>query len=101
MSSTGSSRTARLLGLIVAGIGLAHFIDPRSFMVMTRVAFPRNTQTYVYVNGGLETAIGLLLSRAHTRGAGVVALIAYGVYLAGNATRTLARRARFTSRRQA
>ncbi|GAS95634.1 membrane protein [Mycolicibacterium canariasense] len=67
MGSTGSSRTARLMGLIGAGVGLAHFVDPRSFMAITGVAFPRNTQTYVYVNGGLETVIGLLFSRAQTR----------------------------------
>lgn len=91
---TANARSARLAGLLAAGVGLAHFIEPRSFGPITRIAFPHHTRTYVYINGGLETAIGLLISRPKTREAGVVSLIAYGVYLAGNVARNIGRRTR-------
>jgi uncharacterized membrane protein len=78
---------ATLAGLAVAGVGIAHFIRPELFDDITRQAFPRDTRTHVYVDGGLETALGLGLAARKTRPLAVVGLLGYGAYLAGNVAR--------------
>ena len=81
------SRSAKLAGLGVAGVGLAHFVSPQIFDSLTRQAFPRNTRQHIYIDGGIETALGLGLAVPKTRKLAVVGTIAYGAYLAGNVAR--------------
>jgi len=81
------SPAARLAGLAVAGIGLSHFTSPQLFDGITKQAFPRNSRQHLYINGGVETALGLGLSSAKTRPLAVVGTIGYLAYLAGNAAR--------------
>ena len=81
------SPAARLAGLAVAGIGLSHFTSPQVFDGITKQAFPRNSRQHLYINGGIETALGLGLSSAKTRPTAVVGTIGYVAYLAGNAAR--------------
>ena len=81
------SPAARLAGLAVAGIGLSHFTSPQLFDGITKQAFPRNSRQHLYINGGIETALGLGLSSAKTRPTAVVGTIGYVAYLAGNAAR--------------
>lgn len=87
-SNTGQrSRTARYLGLALAGAGLAHFAAPQVFEPLTTAAFPDNTRTHLYTNGGIETALGLGLAARPTRRLAVAGLIGYLAYLAGNVVR--------------
>lgn len=86
-STSGGSRAATLAGLAVAATGVAHFVRPELFDDITHRAFPRDTRRHLYINGGLETAIGLGLSARKTRRLAVAGLIAYGAYLAGNVAR--------------
>ena len=81
------SPAARLAGLAVAGIGLSHFTGPQLFDGITKQAFPRNSRQHLYINGGIETALGLGLSSAKTRPMAIVGTIGYVAYLAGNAAR--------------
>lgn len=81
------SRSAKLAGLGVAGIGLAHFVSPQMFDSLTRLPFPRNTRQHTYIDGGIETALGLCLAVPKTRKLAVVGTIGYGAYLAGNVAR--------------
>jgi uncharacterized membrane protein len=81
------SPAARLAGLAVAGIGLSHFTSPQLFDGVTKQAFPRNSRQHLYINGGIETALGLGLSSAKTRPMAIVGTIGYVAYLAGNAAR--------------
>ena len=81
------SPAARLAGLAVAGIGLSHFTSPQLFDGITKQAFPRNSRQHRYINGGIETALGLGLSSAKTRPMAIVGTIGYVAYLAGNAAR--------------
>ncbi|RDH77353.1 hypothetical protein DVS77_17885 [Mycolicibacterium moriokaense] len=76
-----------MAGLAVAGVGVAHFVKPELFEEVTGQAFPRDTRKHVYIDGGIETAIGLGLSSPKTRKLAVVGLIGYGAYLAGNVVR--------------
>lgn len=84
---SGGSRRAKVLGLGVAGVGVAHFVKPEAFEDVTRQAFPRDTRKHVYIDGGIETAIGLSLASPKTRKLAVVGLLGYGAYLAGNVVR--------------
>ena len=54
---------------------------------ITKVAFPRNTRQHLYINGGIETALGLGLSSAKTRQLAIVGTLGYVAYLARNAAR--------------
>ena len=69
-SSKKNSRTAQIAGLAVAGIGLSHFSSPQLFESITKAAFPRNTRQHIYINGGIETALGLGLALAEDPAAG-------------------------------
>ncbi|OBI76921.1 hypothetical protein [Mycobacterium sp. E740] len=85
--SGSGSRAATLAGLGVAGVGLAHFVRPELFESVTGQAFPRNTRQYIYVNGGIETALGIGLAVRKTRKLAIVGTLGYLAYLAGNVAR--------------
>ncbi|MGZ5393326.1 MAG: hypothetical protein ACXWD3_16220 [Mycobacterium sp.] len=81
------SRGAQIAGLALAGTGLAHFARPELFESITQQAFPRNTRQNIYINGGIETALGLGLAAPTTRKLAIVGAIGYVAYLAGNVAR--------------
>ncbi|OBG17606.1 hypothetical protein A5765_05715 [Mycolicibacterium celeriflavum] len=85
--SGSGSRAATLAGLGVAGIGLAHFARPELFESVTVQAFPRNTREYIFLNGAIETALGLGLAARKTRKLALVGTVGYLAYLAGNVAR--------------
>ena len=82
-----NSRVATLAGLGLACVGLAHFVSPQLFDSMTRQAFPRNSRQHIYIDGGIETALGLGLAAPKTRKLSGVGAIGYLAYLAANAAR--------------
>ncbi|MCT7658638.1 hypothetical protein [Mycobacterium deserti] len=82
-----NSRAATLTGLALAGTGVAHFVAPQLFESITEPAFPRNTRNFIYLNGGIETALGLGLAAQKTRKAALVGLVGYAAYLATNSVR--------------
>lgn len=89
LSSTtaASSKKGRLLGLAIAGVGLSHFLVPAAYEPVSKAAFPRNTRTHVYANGGIETALGLGLAARKTRTFAIVGGVGYLTYLLGNIVR--------------
>ncbi len=82
-----NQRLATLAGLALAGVGVSHFVRPELFDDITGQAFPHDTRTHVYIDGGIETAIGLALSSRKTRKLAIIGLLGYGAYLAGNVVR--------------
>ena len=86
-NDSGGSRFATLAGLGLAGLGAAHFVRPELFDYLTQQAFPHDTRKHLYIDGGIETAIGLGLASPKTRKLAVVGLLGYGAYLAGNVVR--------------
>ncbi|MCB0948456.1 MAG: hypothetical protein KDB44_04100 [Mycobacterium sp.] len=82
-----NSRAATIAGLALAGAGLAHFAVPQLFEGVTKQAFPDNTRQHVYIDGGIETAVGLGLAAQQTRKLAFIGLIGYLLYLTGNAVR--------------
>ncbi|WP_231992184.1 hypothetical protein [Mycobacterium sp. ACS4331] len=84
---SGRRTLTKVLGLGLAGVGVAHFTSPNLFEPITKPAFPRRTRQHVYTNGGIETALGLGLISGRTRNAAIVGAIGYLAYLSGNAVR--------------
>ncbi|MGZ4513634.1 MAG: hypothetical protein ACXVX5_02745 [Mycobacterium sp.] len=78
------SKLVSLVGLGMAGVGLAHFVKPEVFQDITATAFPDNTEQHLYIDGAAETVLGLALAVPRTRKLGVIGLIGYGGYLAAN-----------------
>lgn len=74
-------------GLVLAATGLAHFVKPTAFQSITESAFPKNTRRHTYVNGGIETALGLGFIAPQTRRLAVAGLLGYGAYLGVSAAR--------------
>lgn len=87
MPQEKNSRLSVLIGLAVAGAGVAHFIRPELFEGITKPAFPRDTDRHIKTNGGIETAIGVGLLAPKTRRLAVIGTLGYAAYLAGNAIR--------------
>jgi uncharacterized membrane protein len=82
-----NSRAAKYAGLALAATGLSHYVAPQIYEGMTKAAFPDNTRLHVYVDGGIETAVGLGLAAQKTRKLAVIGLIGYLLYLGGNTVR--------------
>lgn len=82
-----NSRAATIAGLALAGAGLAHFAAPQVFEGLTKPAFPTDTRQHVYIDGGIETAVGLGLAAQRTRKLALAGLVGYLLYLTGNVVR--------------
>jgi hypothetical protein len=81
---TGKATTSvlpKLIGLGMAGTGLAHFVVPQAFESITKLAFPENTREWTYANGASETLIGLALSNSRSRVYGLIGVVAYVGFL--------------------
>ena len=90
MSDTVGKKKSKLAtfgGLALAGMGVAHYVTPQVFETITKPAFPRNTRQHVYLNGGIETALGLGISSPKTRTIALVGTLGYLAYLGGSAAR--------------
>lgn len=82
-----SSTPARVAGLALAAVGIAHFTNPTLLDPLTRQAFPDNTRRHTYIDGGVETVLGLGLAAGPTRRVARVGMLAYLLFLGANAVR--------------
>ncbi|MCG7595636.1 hypothetical protein ACXYX3_02550 [Mycobacterium sp. C3-094] len=82
-----NSPAAKTAGLALAATGLSHFVAPQIYEGMTKAAFPDNTRTHVFIDGGIETALGLGIAAPKTRKLALVGALVYLAYLAGNVIR--------------
>ncbi|MBU3751385.1 MAG: hypothetical protein FGM52_13240 [Mycobacterium sp.] len=69
------------LGVALAVTGLSHFAKPQLYETMTAQAFPTNTRRFVYLNGAIETALGVGLVAPKTRKFALAGLGGYLGYL--------------------
>ena len=72
------------LGLLIAGVGAAHFVAPEAFTGATALAFPDDTDAWVLRDGASEVGIGLALVLPKTRKLGLLALLGYTGWLGYN-----------------
>ena len=82
-----NSRFAKYAGRALTVMGLSHFVAPQIYEGLTTAAYPDNTRTHVYVNGAIETVLGLGISARKTRKLGVLGLLAYQAVLVGSVIR--------------
>ena len=75
------------LGAALAAAGVAHFAKPEVFEPLTKTAFPNNPRRATYVNGGIETALGVGLAVPRTRKIALAGLAGYVGWLGFNAVR--------------
>ena len=87
MPQENSSKLPVIAGLTMAGTGVAHFVRPSMWVGITEKAFPKDTDRYLKINGGLETALGLGLAVPKTRKLAIAGLLGYGGYLTVNVIR--------------
>lgn len=87
MAEKKNSPGATLAGLALAGAGVAHFAKPELFESITEQAFASKSRELIYINGGIETALGLRLAVRKTRKLAIVGAVGYLIYLAGNVAR--------------
>lgn len=77
-------RMGRVGGVAAIGVGVAHFVVPRTFEPFNRLGFPKHARTFTYVNGAIETTIGVLTVSAATRRHATVLSLCYLTYLASS-----------------
>lgn len=75
-------------GAALAAMGLSHFAKPQVFEKITAPAFPENTRRHVYVNGTIETALGVGMVVPQTRKFALAGVAAYLGYLIFGAVRS-------------
>ena len=75
-------------GVALAATGLSHFFKPQIYDKMTAVAFPNNTRRHVYIDGAIETAIGVGLIVPQTRKFAFAGIVGYLGYLIFGAVRS-------------
>ncbi|WP_082948139.1 MULTISPECIES: hypothetical protein [unclassified Mycobacterium] len=85
---TRGERARRALGLLGGLIGVAHFLVPWIFDPFNRLGFPHHARTFTYVNGAIETALGVLMLRPHTRRPTPILSVCYITYLTISILRT-------------
>ena len=76
------------VGAALAATGLAHFAKPQLFEAITAPAFPNNTRRHVYLNGGIETALGVGMVAPQTRKFALAGVVGYLGYLILSAVRS-------------
>lgn len=74
--------------MALAATGLSHFLKPQIYDKMTAVAFPNNTRRHVYIDGAIETAIGVGLVVPQTRKFAFAGIAGYLGYLIFGAVRS-------------
>lgn len=82
-----TDRALTLAGAGLALTGVAHFVAPERFDVITRGAFPDDTRAWTFRNGALETVLGTGVAVASTRRAALVGVAAYVGWIGLNAAR--------------
>lgn len=85
--SNDNSRAASVAGLVLAATGVSHFVVPQFYESFTKPAFPTNTRQHVYIDGAIETAVGLGFAAQKTRKLAVLGLIGYLIYMGANIVR--------------
>lgn len=76
------------VGLMVAASGLLHFVRPELFEPVNRqLGFIERTRRHVYINGAIETGMGIGIASGKARTLTRIVSVCYPAYLAFNAFR--------------
>ena len=88
----------RCVAVIVTVIGVAHFLVPRIFDPVNRLGFAEHARMFTYINGAIETTIGVLMASPRTRRQLTIVSACYVIHLTSNIVRNQVRIRRGGSR---
>ena len=95
MTDTSTRRSKRgrerCVAVIVTVIGVAHFLVPRIFDPINRLGFAEHARTFTYVNGAIETTIGVMMANPRTRRQLTIISACYVIHLTSNIVRNQVR----------
>ena len=84
----GSERgRERCVAVIVTVIGVAHFLVPRIFDPVNRLGFAEHARMFTYINGAIETTIGVMMANPRTRRQSIIVSACYAIHLTSNIVR--------------
>lgn len=86
-TSVNSNFRQILSGVAISAIGLAHIVRPELFESLNRQMFMLNIRRHVYINGAIETGLGVAVIAPRTRRFIPVLGALYVTYLGGNIIR--------------
>lgn len=89
-SRTSGLNATGIRAAAIIAIGLLHFLRPQLFDPINRLGFPGHTRQFTYVNGAIETAIGILMVSPRTVRLSTFTGACYATYLIGNIIRARA-----------
>ncbi|AFJ38032.1 MULTISPECIES: hypothetical protein [Mycobacterium] len=69
---------------IVIVVGVAHFLVPRIFVPINSFGSADHARIFTYINGAIETMIGLMMANPRTRRQSAVVSACYVIYLTSN-----------------
>ena len=76
------------VGLMVAASGLLHFVRPELFEPVNRqLGFIERTRRHVYINGAIETGMGIGIASGKARTLTRIVSVCFPAYLGFNAIR--------------
>ena len=89
MQDTARYRSAihRYRAPVIVAIGLSHFLWPKLFDPINKLGFPNDPRRYTYINGAIETVIGVSMAQPEARRLSTIISTSYVVYLTGNIIR--------------
>lgn len=87
---SGRGREQRV-AVIVIVIGVAHFLVPRIFDPINRLGFAEHARMFTYINGAIETTIGVMMANPRTRRQSTIVSACYVIHLTSNIVRNQVR----------
>ncbi|OBI96832.1 hypothetical protein A5660_07450 [Mycobacterium alsense] len=87
---SGRGREQRV-AVIVIVIGVAHFLVPRIFDPINRLGFAEQARMFTYINGAIETTIGVMMANPRTRRQSTIVSACYVIHLTSNIVRNQVR----------
>ena len=95
MTDTTARRSDRAreqcVGVIVTVIGVAHFVVPRFFDPINRLGFAEHARMFTYINGAIETTIGVMMASPRTKRQLTIVCACYAIHLTTNIVRNQVR----------
>jgi uncharacterized membrane protein len=95
MTDTITRRSERgreqYIAVIVTAIGVAHFLVPRIFDPINRPGFAEHARLFTYINGAIETTIGVMMANPRTRQQLTIVSSCYAIHLTSNIVRNQVR----------
>lgn len=85
-SGSGREQSVAVIAIVIV-IGVAHFLVPRIFDPINRFGFAEHARMFTYINGAIETTIGVMMANPRTRRQSATGSACYVIHLTSNIVR--------------